>query len=122
MITIDGITVLSAEAIKDYNQLAEVVIYGGVIVMVVALITWIIRHRHDAYVTKKELLPVVIGVVVGLAISIFGTIRFPWFYSDTGRNRYVCVIDDNASFVDIYNNYDIVEVKGEYYTLADKKE
>lgn len=122
MITIDGVTVLNVEPIKGYNQLSEVVVCSGIIVMVVTLITWIIKHRHDAYVTGKELLPMVIGLAAGIAISIFGAIRFPWFYSDTSRNRYVCVIDDNASFVDIYNNYDIVEVKGEYYTLADKKE
>jgi len=38
----------------------------------------------------------------------------------TGCYRYECTIDDDASFTDILEEYDVIEQRGEIWVLEDK--
>lgn len=40
----------------------------------------------------------------------------------TGRYRYECTIDDDVSFTDILEEYDVVEQRGEIWVLEDKED
>lgn len=122
MINIDGVTVLNVEPIKDYNNLSMAVVILGLAIAVIACIAWGIKYRNHTRVEFSKAIPLLVAVVIGTAIAIFGMTKNSWFYTDTDKNTYVCIIDDNASFLDVYNNYDIVDAKGKYYTLADKLE
>jgi hypothetical protein len=42
--------------------------------------------------------------------------------ASTGRYRYECTIDKSVSIRDIYDNYDVVEQRGELWILEDKEE
>ena len=39
----------------------------------------------------------------------------------TGRYRYECIVDENTSFVEICEKYDVVEQKGDLWILEDKE-
>lgn len=39
---------------------------------------------------------------------------------ETGRNRYECLIDSTTPFVEVGENYDIVEQRGDLWVLEDK--
>lgn len=39
----------------------------------------------------------------------------------TDRNEYIVKIDDDASFVEIYEKYEVVEQKGDVWILKDKE-
>lgn len=42
--------------------------------------------------------------------------------SPTGRYRYECLINEDTSIVEIYNQYNIVERRGDIWVLEDKEE
>lgn len=39
---------------------------------------------------------------------------------ETGRNRYECLIDGTTPFIEVGENYDIVEQRGDLWVLEDK--
>lgn len=39
---------------------------------------------------------------------------------ESGRNRYECLIDDTASFVEVAENYEVVGRRGDLWILEDK--
>lgn len=39
---------------------------------------------------------------------------------ETGRNRYECLIDGTTPFIEVAENYDIVEQRGDLWVLEDK--
>lgn len=71
---------------------------------------------------------------VSLALAIVLTIIFGLIWAwgvrsivtkedvPTGRYRYECTIDDDASFVDIAEKYVVVEQRGEIWVLEDKED
>lgn len=92
--------------------------YVVLIVSVVALIAMVaIEKKTDS---------------VSLPLAIFLTIIFGLIWSwgvrpivtkedvPTGRYRYECTIDDDASFVDIAEKYVVVEQHGDLWILEDK--
>lgn len=62
------------------------------------------------------LLGLVVGVICGTAIMIGATEKVP-----TGRYKYEATIDKSVNFVELYEQYDIVEQRGEIYILKDKE-
>lgn len=65
-----------------------------------------------------------------LSFAIIFTIVWGWVVrpivtkedTPTGRYRYECTIDDDASFIDIYEKYIVVEQRGDLWILEDKDE
>ena len=63
-----------------------------------------------------------------LSFAIIFTIVWGWVVRPivtkedipTGRYRYECTIDDDASFIDIYEKYIVVERRGDLWVLEDK--
>ena len=63
-----------------------------------------------------------------LSFAIIFTIVWGWVVKPivtkedipTGRYRYECTIDDDASFIDIYEKYIVVERRGDLWVLEDR--
>lgn len=55
---------------------------------------------------------------------IFGKIITPEITEEvpTGRYQYEIVVKDDSAIKEIYDNYEIIEVKGIIYTIQDKEE
>lgn len=89
-------------------------------VVIVALITMVIIETKN----DSNSLPLAIILTI-----IFGLI-WAWGVKPivtkedvpTGRYRYECTIDDDASFVDITEKYVVVEQRGEIWVLEDKED
>ena len=62
------------------------------------------------------LLGLLAGVLCGLGLMLGGREKVP-----TDRYKYEATIDKSVSFVELYEQYDIVEQRGEIYILEDKK-
>ena len=94
--------------------------YAILIASVVALIVMVFIEKKT-----ESIFP---ALIIALTI-IFGLI---WSYGvkpivtkedvPTGRYRYECTIDDDASFVDITEKYVVVEQRGEIWVLEDKED
>lgn len=57
------------------------------------------------------------GVVCALSLI---SIIFVVHGKETGKNRYECLIDDKTPFVEVAENYDIVDRRGDLWILEDK--
>lgn len=62
---------------------------------------------------------IAIGTGIFWALSLIGLILVI-HGKETGRSRYECAIDDTTSFIEIMENYDVVDRRGDIWILEDK--
>lgn len=60
------------------------------------------------------------GITTICLIALFAVIGFS-SKVPTDRNEYIVKINDDASFVEIYEKYEVVERKGDVWIIQDKK-
>lgn len=89
-----------------------------VIVSVVALIAMcaIEKKTNSAFLPLAIILTIIFGLIWSWGVRPIATKEDV----PTGRYRYECTIDDDASFVDIAEKYVVVEQHGDLWILEDK--
>lgn len=110
---IQGVEVLSYEPIKDFNM--HYVIPCCVIALIIFAFLIFMLLASDC---PEEIFPFLVLIV---SLSIIFLIN-KYGMQETGRYRYEVTINDDVSFKDIYENYEIVDQKGKVYTLIDKED
>lgn len=107
-----------------------------------------VLHQTDIMGPPEWLIPVlIIGVVVVWALFVVSTrkVKFLdismrlmfggvcavfyllitaglfWAYEPTGRYRYEATIDESVNFTEVYDRFDIIDKRGDIYTLEDKE-
>lgn len=58
-----------------------------------------------------------LALVVALFLLLFGGIGMV----GTGRYEYEVIIDESVDFIDIYENYDVIEQRGDIWVIEDKE-
>lgn len=58
--------------------------------------------------------------ILGLSLAIFSMIHFPWFYAETGRYTYKCTFSDSVSANYVSENFNVVSVEDNVWTIEDK--
>ena len=113
---IDGLHILNKTPIYDVVEWAEIVfVLSGVILVISLLII--------CYAAAKDF-DILLGFgLVTLFVSAIGILSIVFLNpeKETDRYRYEVIIDEGVSFEDIYNNYYVVEQRGEIWVLEDKE-
>lgn len=93
------------------------------VVLIVSVVAIIIMTSIECKTNSDSLL-----LAIAIALTIIFGLTWAWGVKPiatkegipTGRYRYECTIDDDASFVDIAEKYVVVEQHGDLWILEDK--
>lgn len=110
----DGITILNTIIVDDYAQWVLPTVLALGFVCIVSLVLMI--NSNDSGV-------IIFGIISLLAMIampiIIGTSKSHWRTNE--RNQYECIIDDSVSINEVYENYNVIERRGDIWVLEDKK-
>lgn len=119
---IKGINVLEKIPIKEYAMISNVFMGLGISIAIIATIIFFINTKGKV-IRLKDLSTKIFLVfyIFGLGLAIFSVIRFSWFYVETGRYTYKCTLEDNVSANYISDNFNIIGVEDDIWTIEDKE-
>lgn len=109
----DGITILNTIIVDEYAQWVLPTVLALGFICIVALV--LMLNSNDK------------GVIIFGTISLLAMIAMP-IIIDTSeshwrtneRNQYECIIDDSVSINEVYENYNVIERRGDIWVLEDK--
>ena len=105
----DNVTILASESIMTANPHGITLALIGIGIMVVALILMII--------SRKCTVPI-ITAAIGICLSV-GALGWACIDQVEDYVQYSILIPDDANFKEIYEKYEILEVKGEIYEVKE---
>lgn len=109
----DGITILNTIIVDDYARWVLPTVLALGFICIVSLVLMI--NSNDSGV-------IIFGTISLLAMIampiIIGTSKSHWRTNQ--RNQYECIIDDSVSINEVYENYNVIERRGEIWVLEDK--
>lgn len=119
---IEGMKVLEQTPIKDYTTLSSVLTGIGILIAVMSIVFLIFKNRDKKKIDIKGKIfkAFLFFYVLGLSLALFSTIRFPWFYVETGKYTYECELEDSISANYISNNFNIISIDNDVWTIEDK--
>lgn len=93
------------------------------VVLIVSVVAIMVMTSIECKTNSDSLLLAIFCIVI-FGLIWAGGVKLIVTKKDvpTGRYRYECTIDDDASFVDIYEKYIVVERRGDLWILEDKDE
>lgn len=105
----NNVTILASETIMKINPLGPTLVMIGVGIIFSSLIL--------LFIIKKPTIPIIIAAI-GVCLSFGGLI---WANIDQVEDyiQYSILIPDDANFKEIYEKYEILEVKGEIYEVKE---
>ena len=113
----DGITILNTTIVDDCAQWAVPTVLAFGIICIVALVLMLNSKDTGAGV-------IIFGTISLLAMIampiIIGTSKSHWRTNE--RNQYECIIDDSVSINEVYENYNVIERRGDIWVLEDKEQ
>ena len=105
----NGVTVLASETIMKVNPLGSTLVMVGISLMIFSLIlVFILRNCN---------IPIIVAVI-GVCLS-FGGLVWAGINQVEDYIQYSILIPDDANFKEIYEKYEILEVKGEIYEVKE---
>ena len=105
----DNVTILASEAIMTENPLGITLTMIGVGLIVASLILILIL--------RNSTIPIIVAAI-GTCLS-FGALRWACINQVEDYVQYSVLISDDANFKEIYEKYEILEVKGEIYEVKE---
>ncbi|WP_304431011.1 hypothetical protein [Romboutsia ilealis] len=120
---IKGINVLEQTPIKDYTMLSRILVGIGIGTAMIATIIFYIKTKSQYSICWKDKCSKIflIFYIFGLSLVIFAIIRFPWFYIETGRYTYKCILEDDVSANYISDNFNVISVEDGVWEIEDKE-
>ena len=110
----DGITILNTIIVDDC---ADWVSFIALTLGVVCIVAFILT------LTSNDNRVIIFGIISLLAIIATPIIiiasKTHWRTNE--RNQYECIIDDGVSINEVYENYNVIERRGEIWVLEDKE-
>ena len=107
----NGITILASETIMKVNPLGSTLVMAGVSIMLFSLVLiWILQKLN---------IPIIVAAI-GVCLS-FGGLGWACANKVEDYIQYSILIPDDANFKEIYEKYEILEVKGEIYEVKEIK-
>ena len=109
----DGITILNTIIVDDYAQWVLPTVLALGFICIVALV--LMLNSNDS------------GVIIFGTISLLAMIAIPIIvitskshWRTNERNQYECIIDDSVSINEVYENYNVIERRGDIWVLEEK--
>lgn len=111
----DGITILNTTIVDDYARwvLPTVLALGVICIMSFVLM-----------LTSKDNRVIIFGIIslVAIIATPIIIIASKTHWRTNERNQYECIIDDSVSINEVYENYNVIERRGDIWVLEDKKQ
>ena len=112
----NGITILNTTIVDECAQWVVPTVVAIGVVCIVALVLMLNSDNSGS------------GVIIFGTISLLAMIAMP-IIIDTSqshwrtneRNQYECIIDDSVSINEVYENYNVIERRGDIWVLEDKE-
>lgn len=108
-----GITILGSEVVMTTNPLFEIFAIIGIGFLISSLILGLIFKNKD-YGIFVMLIPAAIGTIIGFGGMSWATINKVEDYV-----KYDVLVSENVAFQEFYNKYEILEAKGQVYTIKE---
>jgi hypothetical protein len=109
-----GVNILNQEAVTENPDWS---VWALIILAIVAVVCWIIVASRN----ENEIFDFIICLLgVGCGLAFFAVMLFDP-QAPTDRYRYECTIDESVSIQDIYDNYEVIEQRGQIWILEDKE-
>lgn len=120
---IEGMNVLKQTPIKDYTTLSSVITWTGVglAILMAALMIIICSKNNEISLKDVKVKRLLLLYAFGIVMALFSLIHFPWFYAETGRYTYKCTLEDDVSANYISDNFYIIGVEDNVWTIKDKE-
>ena len=109
-----GIEILNKTEIMTVPDWFETFGAACLIIFVAAFVCGFVFHRNDPVCIT--VLCIAVASLLTIVITSVCVEEIP-----TGRYRYECLIDDSVDFIDIYENYEVIEQNGKIWVLEDKE-
>ena len=118
---IKGINVLEQIPIKEYTILFGIFKGVGIGIAIIAVIIFFIKTKSKTirlkdFGTKIFLFFYFLGVVM----VILSSTHLPWFYEETGKYAYKCILGDDISANYISDNFNVINVEDNIWIIEDK--
>ena len=107
---IEGITILNKIAVTGVPSW---ILISAAVILIIGLIVFAISIIAE-WPTWTAIVPIIIILLVWLICGILNiTIK-------TGEYQYECIIDDSVPYIEVVDNYKIIEQRGDIWVLEDK--
>lgn len=110
----DGVTILNTFTVSNCSSLAMII---GIIIAAIGIIFFCFMwdSSEDADTICYGIFCV--GAIIGAMFILFMS-QNHWRVNV--RQRYECVLDTDASFVELYEKYNVIEQRGDIWVLEEK--
>ena len=109
----DGITILNTIIVNDCADWVSFTILALGVLCIMAFILMLVSKDNEAIIFG------IISLIAMIAMPIIiDTSESHWRTNE--RNQYECIIDDSVSINEVYENYNVIERRGEIWVLEDK--
>ena len=111
----DGITILNTSIVDDYARwVLPTVLALGIVCICAFLLMLNTSGGTDTICLGIVSLLSLIVVFIIVVVS-----KSHWRINE--RNQYECIIDDSVSINEVYENYNVIERRGDIWVLEDKE-
>lgn len=111
----NGITILNTTVVDDYARWVLPTVLALGIICIVAFVLMINSDDTRAV----EIFGIISFVAIIAALIIIIASKTHWRTNE--RNQYECIIDDGVSINEVYENYNVIERRGDIWVLEDKE-
>lgn len=109
----DGITILNTIIVNDCADWVSFTALALGVLCIMSFILMLVSKDNEA---------IIFGIISLIAIIatpiIIITSKTHWRTNE--RNQYECIIDDSVGINEVYENYNVIERRGEIWILEDK--
>ena len=115
---IDDITVLSQRILEAEPEWVPIMVIVSFFICCIGVLIMVVGENMNSY-TLFDIGGCIGGVaiIIVFAFALIGCL----YKKPTGQYEYQVLIDDSANFKEIYDKYEIIDVKGEIYIIRDKE-
>ena len=111
-----GVTILSSEVVMMVHPLFGTFAIIGVSLLCLSLLLGLI-FQNKSYGLQIMLIPAAIGTIIA-----FGGMGWASINKVEDYVKYDVLVSENVMFQEFYNRYEILEAKGQVYTVKEIKE
>ena len=110
----DGITILNTIIVDDYARWVLPTVLALGFICIVSLVLMLNSNDRGVIIFGTISLLAMIAMPI-----IIGTSKSHWRTNQ--RNQYECIIDDSVSINEVYENYNVIERRGDIWVLEEKE-
>lgn len=110
----NGITILNTIIVNDCADWVSFIALALGVICITALILMLTSNDETGVIIFG-----IISLVAMIATPII-IIASKTHWRTNERNQYECIIDDSVSINEVYENYNVIERRGEIWVLEDK--